>query len=431
MAQYIKQGNLFGRVGTGIGQGLSEQLPKEIERGRLASGLQNLEDKKGLSPFQQFSRLASIPGITPQMIQSGSELLRQQGMAEGFKSQGGGKDSQSPFFQTPMQQEANLKSEKPPSITTPQNVKATIENYIPKSREQIVSRGGELYNSQRQLYPTPQDAINAAIQEDQQNQSINKAQQEGRRLQQEVQTGTENKLKGEVSRLGLQLPGNILSDLENEAIDLVKSGKNTEEEAGKIVGRKAREIEKEYNNLRTVGGIGVVSKPSKNTLSQLENLRKDFKKRGDLNNFIDTLVTNGNSNEFAHAFGKPVNENKEAANVLKSLPSIKPKLKVTPGTAGGLATQGTNIAEREQKTLQASEKLANSLKSDKNLSPLAISYELEKKGYDPQVWTDYVTRNRDRLNLSQDQINELGRSPNTFWSKLNDWWLQAFTGLEE
>ena len=89
MAQEIKNANIWGRVGTEIGKGLSEQVPKEIERNRLASGLKELEGQQGLTPFQQFSRLSSIPGITPQMIQSGAELLRQQGML-GSLNKGGG-----------------------------------------------------------------------------------------------------------------------------------------------------------------------------------------------------------------------------------------------------------------------------------------------------------------------------------------------------
>lgn len=80
--------SVFGRIGTGLGQGLAQQLPQEIERGRLASGLKSLSDQQGLTPFQQFSALASIPGITPQMIQSGAELLKQQGIRNAYKRGG-------------------------------------------------------------------------------------------------------------------------------------------------------------------------------------------------------------------------------------------------------------------------------------------------------------------------------------------------------
>lgn len=88
--------SLFGRLGQGLARGIVDVVPKELERRRLASGLQSLEQEKGLSPFQQFSRLAAIPGITPQMIQSGSDLLRQQGLRNAY-AKGGRQENQEPM----------------------------------------------------------------------------------------------------------------------------------------------------------------------------------------------------------------------------------------------------------------------------------------------------------------------------------------------
>lgn len=86
MAKFIQQGDMFGRIGTGIGKGLAEQLPQEIERGRLSAGLNRFErESPGLSPIQQLSRLSAIPGITPQMIQSFSDLARFQRQGDAYK----------------------------------------------------------------------------------------------------------------------------------------------------------------------------------------------------------------------------------------------------------------------------------------------------------------------------------------------------------
>jgi hypothetical protein len=87
MAQYIKNADLFGRIGSGIGQGLAEQFPKEMERGRLASGLKNFEQEHAnLNPMQQLARLSAIPGITPQMIQSFSELAKHQNQGNAYRN---------------------------------------------------------------------------------------------------------------------------------------------------------------------------------------------------------------------------------------------------------------------------------------------------------------------------------------------------------
>ena len=85
MVQKIKQGNIFGRIGSGIGKGLADQLPKEIERTRLAKGLEEVaQNSSGKTPFENFAALNSVYGITPQAIQSGSELLKQQGIRSSF-----------------------------------------------------------------------------------------------------------------------------------------------------------------------------------------------------------------------------------------------------------------------------------------------------------------------------------------------------------
>lgn len=99
----IPQPNIFGRIGTGIGQGLAEQLPKEIERGRLQSGLKQFEqDYQQLTPIQQLARLSAIPGITPQSIQSFQELAKNQNQGNAFRNSGGGAGAPIPG-ENPMQ----------------------------------------------------------------------------------------------------------------------------------------------------------------------------------------------------------------------------------------------------------------------------------------------------------------------------------------
>jgi hypothetical protein len=97
MVQIIEQqGSPFGRLGKGIGQGLSEQIPKEIDRYRLSEGLQNLEkDAANLTPLQQYTRLAAIPGITPSMIQALPEILKNQSTRQAYaKKYGAGQQKE-------------------------------------------------------------------------------------------------------------------------------------------------------------------------------------------------------------------------------------------------------------------------------------------------------------------------------------------------
>lgn len=96
MVQIVEQqGGLFGRLGKGVGEGLSEQLPKEMDRYRLSQGLKQFEqESKGLSPLEQYSRLASIPGVTPAMLQAFPELLKQQTIRDAYAKKAGKRSTQ-------------------------------------------------------------------------------------------------------------------------------------------------------------------------------------------------------------------------------------------------------------------------------------------------------------------------------------------------
>lgn len=80
MSQTIKKANIFGRIGTGLGKGLAEQIPKEIERERLSSGLNNLAQQKGLNPLQQLAGLYGTPGVAdrPELVKQATQFLRTQ-----------------------------------------------------------------------------------------------------------------------------------------------------------------------------------------------------------------------------------------------------------------------------------------------------------------------------------------------------------------
>jgi hypothetical protein len=92
MSYSVKPGNIFGRIGSSIGKGLAEQIPKEVARERLASGLQQFEQDSGnLTPLQSLARLAAIPGALehPQLVQTFGELARQQGIKNAYQNYSG------------------------------------------------------------------------------------------------------------------------------------------------------------------------------------------------------------------------------------------------------------------------------------------------------------------------------------------------------
>lgn len=85
MSYQVKPGSVFGRLGGGTGQALSEMIPQEVQRYRLSKGLNEIAAQKDKTPFEQFAAISGLPGITPQMLQSATELLKQQSMRQAFQ----------------------------------------------------------------------------------------------------------------------------------------------------------------------------------------------------------------------------------------------------------------------------------------------------------------------------------------------------------
>ncbi len=419
------RGNIWGRISRGVAQGVAEQAPQEIERYRTAKGLEKFEQEAGnLTPMQQLARLSSIPGITPQQIQSFGELAKQQAQA-GALSKGINKQEQpTEFPRTPRPQKQE--TPKTPSITTTEPIKATIENYIPKSYEQILDRAGQLYNENQALYKNdPQLALQAATQEDAQNQSINAAQQTKRKTQQDVQTRVQNELRTQAENAGVTIPDNVYSDIENRALDAVNSGEMTELQAGKHFKKELDAISRDYKAIETVGTAKLISRSPSGNKDALRSIRNKFKERNDLENFTDAIIANnGLSPSKAAYLAYDIKDNKEMNNAIANL---KP-LTAEPKFEKGYFTNEIPSEKIENETLKISKKLAPLLKKD--VSPLAVAEELKSRGYDPQVWMRYLDQNRKNLEFSEWQGRQLDK-PRNFSNTLNDIWMFTWSGLDK
>lgn len=93
MAQKIKQANIFGRLGSALGQGLAESIPKETERLRLSEGLKSLESENmsKLTPLQRNNRYLSVPGVLdrPEVIRSLRDLSQVEQTKQAYQNLAG------------------------------------------------------------------------------------------------------------------------------------------------------------------------------------------------------------------------------------------------------------------------------------------------------------------------------------------------------
>lgn len=425
----VKQPNIFGRIGSGIGQGMAEQLPKEMERFRLAEGLKQLGQQKNLSPFQQFSSLASIPGITPQMIQSGSELLKQQARANALSQMqpSQGKLNTPPTFPLPPKAKAN--EAVAPSLTEPESFEQAQAGYIPPTQDEIYSRANDLFNANPALYNNnPQEAIVAAETEADKEAKRYEAYKEKHGNLTKIQDNVVNRLNEHANKLAVKVPANTYSEIEDKAIQATKPKNQggeglTEQQAMKKYGKELDAVSRDYKAVDSLGNWQIALRPASETLRSIRDLQEKFEERGDTENFADSLIANNKlSPKFAYAVAQPIRKVPELKREFSSIPDIKGKytgINLTPKSAEQVDSQ----------TLEVSKKLAPLLSKNEKASPLAIAYELEKRGYNPSIWLDYVTRNRKDLNLKESQGRQLDK-PNNLVGTLNDWWLSSFSGLD-
>jgi hypothetical protein len=432
MSYSVSPGNIFGRIGTGIGKGLAETAPKEIERGRLTRGLQEFEKESGnLTPMQSLARLASIPGALdrPELVRQFGELARQQARSNALSNTINEENQQrkSPFI--PKEQISQPSSSNEiPSITTSRPVEETLENYIPKTYEQLIDRAGELFNKNPALYNNDANqAIEAANIEEQQRKSINEAYQTRKTNEEKIQDNIVNRLRKHSENLNIKIPENIYSEIENKAILATKPIKNggkglTEQQAMKEYGKELDAISRDYQSINNIGSWGASLRKPSETLRTLSNLQQKFEKRNDTENFADTLgSTLQLSPMIQYAIAEPVSREKNINNEISKLPELSKLV----GYRKGLSE--IPQSEVDDKTLKISKNLSD--KMTKKTSPLAIAYELKKKGYNPEIFLDYLLKNRKKLNLSEQQGRQLDK-PLNLTGTWNDWWLSSFSGLE-
>ncbi len=445
MAQQIKQANIFGRLGSGVGKGLAEQVPKEIENYRLRSGLQNLadlSDQGGLSQAQFLAKAAGTYGATPQHIQSFGQLAQQQARgqalveAEGLKQRQERQNASNVFSNQPASPTQKRQGEEAPSITQRKPLEEIQRGYIPPTLPERRQDAGERYNANPARYNNnPQMALDEVDKEVAINQERNTAYEQQHQRLTTAQDNAVNRLKGHSDKLGLKnVPANVYSDIEDSFIqDILPKSEGgrglTEQEAIKKRGKELEDIDRDYTEVASIGDWGVQGRKSSDTMRSIRAIQKSFKKRGDTENLADTLISKDNfSPSKAYAMAQPVHDSPELNDILKEIPKAD-------------SAEYLRRIEREYNPQDIDEvsnyKRGNELKVVKKLasalgsegSPLAVGYELKKLGYDPDVWTDYLIKNSDKLNLTVKQLRQLKKS-NSYLGTKNDWWLDAFSGID-
>lgn len=329
MAQTIKQGNIFGRIGTGIGQGLAQQLPEEMNRGRLSAGLKNLGEQKDLTPFQQFAALSSIPGITPQMIQSGSELLKQQQLREAYKrGRAPGQEYQQPNTQASPSL-GNIESNQPIGQmgNASQQTGQTVPSNQPRQQEALSNPSAANENPLQQKFipadPWNQGRQEAAINEafdrgiattfpeaqafaNSQKEIYEKAPEEYRKqldykkgIDKEVDEKFDKQLETRLQKEGKEAFADISGDLQlkikKKARNSVATGKMNPEQAAEYYSSKALDLAKDTSRALEIANRDVIDRlhpyKKEENLKNLMHLAENYADMGADEEFYNFLKT--------------------------------------------------------------------------------------------------------------------------------------------
>lgn len=422
----IPQPSIFGRIGTGIGKGLGEALPEEIERGRLTSGLNELSQQKGLDPFQQFAGLVATGAYKhPQILQSATDLLRQKAIIDNINQRNQGNQPPPPP-PAPAGMENN--QENPTSVTTKQGTYSKLNPHIPPNGQQQEYLARKRFSEEPLVYPTLEAARASVANEIAGNTNKSNAEIQAEELKEKVQEKAEAEMAKTINTFGANIPARVMIPLQQQALKDVKENKLTPEQAGLKYGQEADEISESFSNIKSLGDISLITKKSDAILNSLEEARKRLKKiQGGINAGIDTLIgENDISPNLAGALLEPIKENKNVNNFIKSIPEIHPKINKS-SSGPGLAGLGRSNPNPIEETLKIAPKLAE-IMGDAN--PLSIGYELDKKGYDSDTWKRYLIDNQELLNLKPSQTKYLLKGPKSYFSGLNDWFLRSFSGIE-
>lgn len=452
----VKQPSLSARIGTGFGQGLAESLPKEMERGRLSQGLKELGQKEGLSPFQRFAALSSLPGVTPQMIQSGSELLKQQGSREAY-SRRAGKGQQTPGgqfsqglqdtqfggdrFQGKASAGRNENSNEHGTIN--QSGQPQIENTNPIRKEAlpVAPWSPERFDKEvdNVLKDFPDMAVPDALNEAKNREERYLAQPAAQREIDDYRFRTREKLYNEFDRqLGTKLQKSkegIYQDVDGVTLermkrlaerDLVSNPNANPNEVANNRTNQLIQYAKAKTQLSTLANRGIIASilPNKKeeTLSKLKSYQKIFANTGNEEEYFNKLKSDAANGGFslsprgAASIAYPLNSNAQ---------QYISKAKPVYSNAFELKPESTKIATHSRKYAID---LEPTIKDEDSI--LTYAMELRKKDphFDEHSFFEQLRDDMNTLKLNPRQQREIAEGEGDYFPDWGDIFLFPYGG---
>lgn len=431
MSYQVKQGNLLGRIGSGFGEGLAGQLPKEVERNRLHGALTEIGNNPNQTLFQQFAALAAAPGSTPQIQQTGGELLKQMAVRQGYKNANQqyrgqeGQPGEAPQLFGQEQQPQQMARQYPNQQAAPSPAQA--KQIIPSD---FASRAAEVASVppaarenplQQKYLPPPawnqqmhereiNNAFDRGIARDfneanayanQQRQFYEAAPEAERaklnyqkEIDQETDKLFDNQLATRLEKTGegtyKDVPGDIQLEMKKHARNKVATGQMTPEQAAEFFSKGAHDLARSQSEFKSQANRDLADRilPSKKDreLKRLKEMSQQFAEYGASEMFYNMLQNqnkdeNGNKEGFGLSPG---------AAALIAYPRSEGISKIIQESKIPLITFDPVKSSQASKAI--ADKVLNGMTSRDSI--LAIAKELKDKhplGFDETAFFDYIS----------------------------------------
>ncbi len=449
MSYEVRNAPLSARFGTGFAQGLSEQIPKEIERYRLASGLKNFAQNAGnMDPMQQMAELSGIYGITPQMIQSFGELAKQQGIRNAYSKnrspnenqQGNPKAAQpnldvKEFLMNQMANQKQMQGQPKNNNLSRQSNPPTIPSNMSRQQEALSSPPAASENplSPQFLPASPwnqqrqEGAINEAFDRgiartfDEANNYANQQRQlyeqapEKYREQLDYKEGIDKKVDGlfdtelqtrlqkEGNDTFNDIPGDLQLNIKKQARNSVATGNMNPKQAAEFYSKKALDLVKDRNRVLEIANRDISDKifPHKKEES-LKNLKHISKRFADMG-----------SSEYLYKL-------------------LRSEMDLSPGGAATIAydqservkdlikTAKISANNSAQGTRQFAQKLFKSMSPEDSFLSIAKQMKQSNPSFNERAFFDYLRENTDQYS-SNDRLNrEVSQGVSDFFPNWGD-----------
>ncbi len=428
----------FASIGAGIGRGLSEQIPKELQHQRLSRGLQQFsQNSQGLTPMQQMAQLSSIPGISTQMIQSLGNLARQQSYNQSLQNYAAGLPNPDQGMaqgqpQSPMQgqEQSRFRGDFDPRVPQASNAIRNVPgigqgNYMSPTPE---GRGITDFNPLRKEAMPPfrfspeqrlmeqakfarrfpganqQDLEKMVDDMEDRYMSMSETERAQDQYLKGVQAEADNEFNDQLEKKLQKAGEQTFKDLSGELQTNLRKGMERElrdnpnmsiRKAADKWTNKGLELARTKNELRDLSSRSVLKNilpgEQEKTSNALKNYGKIFKDANSSQDYYNSLISDFNlSPRYAAYYAYPLSDsvNKYISNV------------------GG--TKDFSPQKLSQFNRNISKQIVDKISSDDSILSIIANAEDKIFGFNSSDFLKYLQDNQDEIRLNDRQKRELG-----------------------